>query len=177
MAAAGLESDHGEELLGAPPRLGAREPGDELREEHVLERRELGQQVVELVDEAEIAAADAGARIVAQLPAGNAADHHLAAIRPLEEAGDMEQRGFAGARGADKGHDLAGAHGERYAAQHLEGGVALAVGAHDLPELERRRLGLDGGARLTHSAGPRRDRAGPRARRDRWWRGRRGRAP
>ena len=89
---------------GAAARRGA---GDELRHHHVLEGGEFRQQMVELVDEADADAADAGARLVVELRAVLPGDQHLARGRRLEQARDVQERRLARARLADQRHDLA----------------------------------------------------------------------
>ena len=57
-----------EQFRRPPARLRLRQAADHLRHHHVLERRELRQQMVELVDEADVVAADARALVVGQRP-------------------------------------------------------------------------------------------------------------
>src|SRR5260370_1438197 len=64
--------------------------------------------MVELIDEAEGAAAQEGAVLVGKAAAVAALDEDRAAIRPLQQAGDMQHRRFAGARRPDQRDDLAG---------------------------------------------------------------------
>ena len=99
--------ERAEQLLG--PRLGpaARQPEDELRQHDVLQRREFRQEVVKLIDEANLHPPDAGLLLVVQPHAIDAVDEHGAAVRPLQQAGDMQQRGFARAGGAKQSHGLA----------------------------------------------------------------------
>ena len=56
-----LEPEIAQQVARAPGRLPAREAADHLRHDHVLDRGEFHQQVVELVDEADLDAADARA--------------------------------------------------------------------------------------------------------------------
>ena len=65
--------------------------------------------MVELVDEADLVAADRGALVVGQPPAGAAGDDDLAGVGPLEQAGDVQQRRLAGAGRRDQRHHLAAA--------------------------------------------------------------------
>src|SRR6266849_4212365 len=155
--------------LGALARRAARDAGDHLRQHDVLERREFRQEMMELVDEAEILAADRGALAIRHAAALLARDQHLAAIRPLEQAGDVQEGGFAGAGGPDQGDDLAGAQGERGAAHDLERLAGLAIGPDDAAQLERRRL--------THSEALPPDRAAPPAATGKWSPAARGQAP
>ena len=59
MALALSETEIGEQFARAGRGLSAREPRDHLRQDEILERRELRQQVMELVDEADVACASA----------------------------------------------------------------------------------------------------------------------
>ena len=105
------------------PRLRLREAADELRHHHVLERRELRQQMVELVDEAELLAADA--RCARHRPWRRSAAPptiDLAAVGLLEQARDVQQRRLAGAGRRDQRDDLARPDREIGAAQDLERG-------------------------------------------------------
>ena len=138
------QADQSQELGGPGPRLRPPLARDHLRQHDVLERRELGQQVVVLVDEAETRASQGRALAVAAPAAGRAGDNHLPRIRAFEQAGDVQERRLARARGADQGHDLAGPHLERDAAQHLKPRVSLAKGQGDAVERERDRVGRPG---------------------------------
>ena len=111
----------------APRVCGARRMSE--RHRHVLERGELRQQVVELVDEAE--------GVVAQPPC--AARHRATTGRwpssvtapgagTVEAAQQVQQRALARARGADDGHRFAARHLEVDAPQHGHRDVAQAEG-------------------------------------------------
>ena len=95
---------------------------------------------MELIDEADLGAAHARALGVAELDAIDAVDHHGAAVRPLEQAGDMEQRGLAGAGGPEQRHRLARIKRRGRALQHLDEAGALRVSALQPVEMQRRRL-------------------------------------
>ena len=95
---------------------------------------------MELVDEAHLRAADARALVVLHVGAVAARDDHLATVRRLEEACDMQQRRFAGARGADQGHGLAGPEHGRGAIEDVDAARALMEGAPQVDELEDSRL-------------------------------------
>ncbi|GJE44510.1 hypothetical protein AEGHOMDF_3698 [Methylobacterium soli] len=146
-----LEAEEAQKLGGAAPRLLAREPADELGHHHVLLRRELGQQVVELVDEAHLLAAQARALGVAHRRGGLAADIYLAPVRPLQQAGDVQERRLAGTRRGHEGHQLAGPDRQVGAAQDLEGALGLLVAPlHPGEEQRRHRLCAGGFGRGTH---------------------------
>src|SRR4029077_12010626 len=133
-----------------------------------LERRELRQQMVELVDEAERAVAQRAALAFAECMNIAAGDQHLPAARRGDSAEDLQQRRLARARGADDRHALAGRHAQRHALQNRQELGALAEALLHLTRLEYR---------VTHGAVPRRARCAPRATPDRRWRARTVRRP
>jgi hypothetical protein len=87
---------------------------------HVVQRAELGQQVVELVDEAQVLVAQAPLLRRIELRHVLAHQLHLARAGRIEPAQQVQQRALAGARGADDGQRLAGMHVEVDAVQHLD---------------------------------------------------------
>ena len=89
------------------------------RHRHILERGELGQQVMELIDEADRAVAQMPALGIVQPVHGGPRDLHRAARRQIQSAQQLQQRGLAGPGCADDGDALAGADADRRAAQHL----------------------------------------------------------
>ncbi len=95
---------------------------------------------MELIDEADLGAAHARPFGVAEVAAIDAVDDHGAAVRLLEEPGDVQQGGFARARRPEQRHRLAGIERRGRAFQHLDQALALRVGALQLLEAERRRL-------------------------------------
>ena len=82
--------------------------------------------MVELVDEAERAAAQQGAALVRQRAAFLAGDADGAGVGPLQEAGDMQQGRFAGARGTHQRDDLARRQRQVDAVEHVQFDPALA---------------------------------------------------
>ena len=81
---------------------------DHLRDDDILKRREFRQQLMELVDEAHLGAAHAGALVVVHPGAVAAVDDDMTLVRRLQQAGDVQQRRLARTGGADEGHRLAG---------------------------------------------------------------------
>ncbi len=79
---------------------------------HVLQRRELRQQEVELEHEAQGGEPRGGALRLVHVRGGAAADLHLARRRQIEQAEEVEQRRLARARRPGDGHELVGADGE-----------------------------------------------------------------
>ena len=78
------ETEIAEELARAGCGLGARQARDHLRQDEVLERRELRQQMMELVDEADLRAPQRRPLVVAHGRGRGAADPHFAGVRPLQ---------------------------------------------------------------------------------------------
>ncbi len=90
-----------EELPGALLGLGPRQPQDELRQGDVFECGEFRQEVVELIDEADLGAAHAGALAVAELDAIDSVDDYGAAVGAFKQSCDMEERRLPRSRGAE----------------------------------------------------------------------------
>ena len=122
---AGAEPDPLQQRSGLVAGGAARHAGDHLRQHHVFQRRKLGQQVMELVNEAERPPAQQGAMLVGQVAAIAPLDQDGAAIGPLQQPSDMQQGRFAGARRAHQRDDLAGAEHEIGAVQHRQLHLAL----------------------------------------------------
>ena len=114
------EADLAEHVGGARARLGGGEAADAQRHRDVVERGELGQQMVELVDEAEMAVAPLAllGRVEGREVA--AAEIDAARGRRLEAAEQMQQRALARARRADDGERLAAPDLEVDALQHVD---------------------------------------------------------
>ena len=159
--------------FSASARLSA---GDELRHHHIFERVEFRQQMMELIDEADVAAPDAGAFGIAQRGAVAPVQQHRTAIGAVEQPGDLEQRRFAGARRGDQRHRLALVKLRRRTVEHMDFAVALLEAALQVDKLDDRcsRALVHG---LTRTAGLRRDRDAPRARMDKASRGSKATAP
>jgi hypothetical protein len=115
-----LEADLFEERGGARLHLLARQALDEPRHEDVLERVELGEQVVELEDEADGAVAESRQARTAHGGELFAVHRDGAGAHDVERADAVEQRRLAGARLADDADHLAFVDGEIDAAQDLE---------------------------------------------------------
>ena len=96
--------------------------------------------MVELIDEADLRAAHAGALAVAELDAIDAVDHHGAAIGAFEQSGDVQQRRLARARGPEQGNGLAGIKRGGRALEHLDDARALGISALQVLKVKRRRL-------------------------------------
>jgi hypothetical protein len=117
---AGGEPDLVEEGAGGGLHLAAALALDEAGHHHVLEGVELGQEVVELEDEADrpvperrqLGAGEPGQLVVAEADG--------AARWQVEGADAVEQRALAGAGGPDDGHHLALADGDVDPPEHVQ---------------------------------------------------------
>jgi hypothetical protein len=90
----------------------------QLRQHDVLQRGELGQQVVELIDEPHLARR---AAVRAASPSRSCPRPSITTRphRRIQQPGDMQQRRFARPRGRHQRHHLAPRQRQRGAAQHL----------------------------------------------------------
>jgi hypothetical protein len=120
------------------PRLSARHCGDHLRQHDIFERREFRQQMMELVDEADGGASQQSPPLVVETGAIFTADKYPAAVRTLQEAGDMEHRRFPSTGRADQCHNLSGPQDEVDPVKHDELGRGLLEDTPDATQLERR---------------------------------------
>jgi hypothetical protein len=142
------QADFAQDRGGPLVRGRARHAPDQQGHRDVLERRELHQEMVELVHEAE--------RLVAQPPAlgvgergHRAAENlHLAAGGRIQSAEQVEQRALARARRADDRDHLARRDGHVHAQQHPHRHAGVAVRLLQ-PAAGEDRLAR---GRLTHSA-------------------------
>ena len=99
--------------------------------------------MVELVDEADGVAAQAGALAVGGLPGGWPSRWTLPVEGWSRRPGNVEEGGLAGAGGGDESDDLAGRKGEGRAVEDGDrGGGAGVVGLGDALEAEDFRHGL-----------------------------------
>src|SRR5690606_31529005 len=124
---------------------------DELRDDDILQRREIGQQMMKLIDEAQLLATQARAPVIALLRGLHAGQADRTLIAALQQTHRLEQSGLSRTRGAKQRHDLARRDAEVHAAQHLDLGVALAEAAGKTRD----------GKHITHSAAPPPDRYWP----------------
>ena len=168
----------GQDFGGALDGLGALQAADHLRQHDVFERGEFRQQPVRLIDEADIGAADLGSLDVRQARGRGPADIDLAVVGAFEQAGDMQQRRFAGARRRHQRHRLPRPQRELGAVEDGQRRLPLHVLALYLVEIDDRYifrplLHLA----LTRTGALRRDRGARRATTDTAWRGRTASAP
>ena len=93
---------------------------------------------MKLVNEAHLAAAHACALAIAQAGAIHPIDQYPPAIGRFQEAGDVEERGLAGARRTHQGDCLAGMQFGGGASQYRNLPITLPKGAPHLLQLEYR---------------------------------------
>ena len=150
------EPQRDKQLFGARFCLAMRATGDKLGQDDILARIEIGEQVMELIDEAEMIAAQHGARARVRFFRRMTPNNDLAAEAPLEQADRLEQRRLARSRRPKQRDDLARADREVDPAQHVDPLAALLEAAGKLLELDHRFH-----AHITHNAAPARDRCSP----------------
>ena len=115
-----------QELQGAAVRLVAGRFLDVGRQADVLQRRELGQEVVELEDEADGLVAEGRQFLFVEAEDVLPADAEGAGVRPVQRPEDVQERGFARAGFADDGHHLRPGHGQVHPLENVEGVVGFA---------------------------------------------------
>ena len=118
-----------------------------LRHHDVLERGEFRQQVMELIDEADVVAPDPRALDVAQTRGRRAVDIDLAGIGMFEEACDVQKRRFAGARRRHQRHRLSRPHRKLGAFENIERRVSLMELPADAVQEDERIFPFFGGGR------------------------------
>ena len=121
-----------QQLRGALLRLAPGKPGDHLRQHDIFERRKFRQQMMELIDEADLAAPERGALIVGHPDGGFAGDKHFPRVGRLKKARNVEERRFAGTGRSDQRDRLPGPQAKIGAAQDFERRPRLIVAAFDL---------------------------------------------
>jgi len=97
-----LEQFHGSLLGFAAPFA-----GDEGGDHHILQSRELRQQLMELKHETDMLVAEVGKFVGGQLVDIDVIDDDSAAVGLVECANDLQQGGFAGSGWSDDADDLA----------------------------------------------------------------------
>jgi hypothetical protein len=95
-------------LLGARLGVGLRQAGNELRHHDVFQRRKLRQQVMELVDEADLRAPDRRGRCRQAGNSAQATNQHVTLVGIFQQSGQVQQRRLAGARMGDQRHRFPG---------------------------------------------------------------------
>ena len=113
--------------LGLGLRPGSGHAVELQRQRGVLHGGEHAKQVVELEDEADLTAAQAGERVVAELAQRLTLHQHLAFGRQVKPAQQVQQSGLAAAGGAHNGHELADVDGEVDVVERHHRGFAAPV--------------------------------------------------
>ena len=138
--------------IGLGVRRVGRHAPDAQRHRDVGERAELGQEVVELIDEPQVPIAPRA--LLGGVHRREVAPHqgHAAAGRRLEAAEQVQQRALARPRRADDGQRLAGVHVQVDAAQHVHVEAAVVEALVERAALQHE---VPGGcvAWFTHSGG------------------------
>src|SRR4051794_30420438 len=106
------QSKRAEQLARALPRRLRFRAAHELRENDIFDCVELGKQMMELVDETEQVAAQAGTAIVVEVGGFFAAQANRPLEAAFEQADSLEQGRFSRSRRTEQRHDLAGRHRE-----------------------------------------------------------------
>ena len=96
--------------------------GDDQRHQHVFQRRESLDEVVELEYEADRVAAQRRAPVVVHVPGRLAQQEKFAVARPVEQADQVEQGALARARGAHQRGEVVALQAQVEAVQHLHFG-------------------------------------------------------
>ena len=122
------EADQVEQLGDVRPLAAERLAVDEHRQPDVFSRGEGWEQVVELEDEADLAAAQAGELVVAQLGERLVVEVDLAGGRDIQPAKQVEQGGLAGAGWPHDGDEFAALNGKINGIEGGDGDFAHAVG-------------------------------------------------
>ena len=91
-----------------------------------------------LIDEADIAAPDAGAFDIAQVRGGDTVDKDFAGVGMLEQAGNLQKRRFARTRRRDQRHRLTWPDRKFGAPEHVKRGIALMEFAADAMQKDER---------------------------------------
>jgi len=124
--------------------------GNHSRNHDVFERREFGEELVELKDESDVPVAEVGQFATVERQHVGAVDKEAARIGLVERADDLEQRGFARAAGAYDTDNFAFLDVEVDALEHLE----WAEGFPDSVEFYHNGVKVNGKRRKKQERGP-----------------------
>ena len=102
-----LDPQHLEQLVGSRAALGRPHPAELRRQQDVVDDRQIVEQIEELEDHPDPAAAKQGGTGFAELVDPRAGDGHRAARRPVEPGDQIQQRRLPAARRAHDGDGLA----------------------------------------------------------------------
>jgi len=112
----------------------------------VFQRGALRQEKVGLEDEAELAVAHGGDRVLVQRGKVLSVQRDGAAVRAVQRANDLQQRALTGAGRTDDGERRAAPYFQRHAVKHRHrsGGPGGGVALGDVPEIQERWDGVRG---------------------------------
>ncbi len=117
--------------------VGRNRLGEVHGQHHIFDGAQRGQQLKELEDDADGAAAPHGDFPLGQGVHGGAAYPHLARRRPGDAGDDVDERRLAAARLADDGHELAGLDLQIDPLERGEGAGRAGVGFDDLAQVHQ----------------------------------------
>ena len=126
----------GQHLLRAARAFLVGQAPDAQRHGHVVQRAELGQQVVELIDKTQVLVAQITLLRRRQLRQVLAMQVHAARGGRVQRAQQVQERALARARGADDGQRLARAHFQVHALQHGHVQAPLGEALGEAPGLQ-----------------------------------------
>ena len=130
-----------------------------MRQDDIFQRGEIGEEVVELVDEAELFAAHCRAAFVGQCFSGHAIDRDMPFEAAFEQADGLQQRRFTRAGRAEQRDNLSRCESQRDIAQYLYDGFTLLEAARQIADVQYRSARGKNG--VTHNAAPAPDRYWP----------------
>ena len=125
-------------LCRPPPSLLLRNAGDGQRQLHVGQDRLVGNQVIALEDETD-GVVPVGVPVpVPVFPGGDAVDHQIPAVIPVQAADDIQQGGLAGAAGTQNSNEFAVPEIQADAVQSVLDETAGPVFFPDVAEVEHK---------------------------------------
>jgi len=124
------QADRRQHLLGLQGCCVTRQAPNPQGHGHIVQSTELWQQVMELVNKADVLVAQVAQGLGAQARQGLAHDMHLTLRGRIQTAQQMQQGAFARARGAHNGDCLASLHRQVYRLQNADIQGALFEAAH-----------------------------------------------
>ncbi len=119
------QSHEVEQFLGTLPCLFGGLPGNEGGNHHVLQGRELGQQLMKLKDKTHMTVAKLAEFAARQLSRIHAIDHHGATVGPVQCADNLEEGGLPRPRRSHDTHHFALGNVQVDALEHLQRAEAL----------------------------------------------------
>ena len=137
MAGPSVEPDQLERQVDALLPVGPGEPRQEERQLHVLERRQDGNQIVELEDEPDVPRPPGGELRVFQGAERLARDPHVAARGLVDAPDQVQERRLSGAAGSHERQEFSPLHLEVDPGQHRDFDLVPAVDLVDVVERDQ----------------------------------------